>query len=205
MLRAVGSSDNSAGGKTRRSGRGAGQGRGGTGTVATSTWDPANLGTGSALSGGNLVLTCPLAGNTGGSRGTTAYSSGDRYFEVTVSGSATELVIGVGRSDATVNNPPGTTGASYGYYAPLGRGYFTGAFTFTGATYTVGDKIGVRYDGTTLTFYKNGVVQGTATPGFATPYPMAGVAAGANPRAVCTINTGGSAFSFLPSGASAWG
>lgn len=186
-------------------GRG-GRAVGGSPGAATSTWDPANLATGATLSGSNLTLTHPpAAGGTGGSRGTTAYTSGDRYFEVTVATAATELIIGIARADAGVVNPPGTTAASYGYYAPLGRGYTGGAFTFTGATYTVGDVIGVRYDGTTLTFYKNGVVQGTATPGYANPYPQAGTALGATPRPVSILNTGGSAFSFLPSGASAWG
>jgi hypothetical protein len=138
-------------------------------------------------------------------KGQTAYTpTGDLYFEVRVTGAATELMVGVGTTGTTNANPPGSNATSWSYYQ-IGRGYYNGAFTWTGTSFAVGDYIGVRFNGTTLTFYKNGVSQGTATPGRTDLKPMAGNALGATPQVVATINTGASAFQYLPSGCTAWG
>lgn len=211
MLRAVGSTTASATqGKVRNpgGGRGGGNGRGASGGGAGGgTWDPANKAAGVTLSGGNLVATLSASGGgTGGAKGTVVYSSGKRYFEVTVSAASTELAIGCANAIASTGNPPGSTTDSYGYYAPNGRGYYNGSFTFVGASYTVGDVIGVMWESGTITFYKNGTLQGSVATGITgSIYPMAGNALGATPQVVCTINTGATAFGNLPSGASAWG
>lgn len=176
----------------------------GADSTVTATWNPSDKHTNVTLSGANRVSTYASSG-AGSVRATQVYASGDKYFEITVSSAATELVIGVGTSAAALGNPPGTSTTSWGYYAPLGRGYHNGAFTFTGASYTVGDVIGVRFNGTTITWYKNGVSQGTATPGVTALYPFVGTAAGGTPNVVCTLNMGASEFKYPISGVTGWG
>jgi len=89
-------------------------------------------------------------------------STGKFYWEVKVGNIADGF--GVGISD-TPNQANGTTsGNYYVYYGADGNKDVNGSTTSYGASYTTNDIIGVAIDATSgsVTFYKNGVSQGTA-------------------------------------------
>ena len=153
---------------------------------------PTNYGSDTGAGGevrGNYATLTPLipipsgslsSGNLQYSRGSTAAhgsaassmtlpTSGKWYWEVTACASANNQDIGVAN---ILNNPqlPAASseigGGSRGDYAYRSDGnkYNNGNQGAYGATYTNGDVIGVAWnsDSGTLTFYKNGVSQGTA-------------------------------------------
>ena len=102
-------------------------------------------------------------------RGTIAVSSGKWYWEVTAGTYATANTHMIGVCDATtaISSTSWGTANCWSYYASNGNKYNAGANSSYGATYTTGDVIGVALDmdNGTLTFYKNGVSQGTAYTG----------------------------------------
>ena len=153
---------------------------------------PTNYGSDTGAGGevrGNYATLTPLipipagslsSGNLQYSRGSTAAhgsaaasmtlpTSGKWYWEVTACASANNEDIGVAN---ILNNPqlPAASseigGGSRGdyVYRSDGNKYNNGNQGAYGATYTNGDVIGVAWnsDSGTLTFYKNGVSQGTA-------------------------------------------
>jgi hypothetical protein len=67
----------------------------------------------------------------------------------------------------TLGNYPGVSATSYGYFNLNGNKYNNGSAASYGASYADNDLIGVALDmdAGTLTFYKNGVSQGTAYTG----------------------------------------
>jgi hypothetical protein len=67
----------------------------------------------------------------------------------------------------TLGNYPGVSATSYGYFNLNGNKYNNGSAVAYGASYADNDLIGVALDmdAGTLTFYKNGVSQGTAYTG----------------------------------------
>jgi len=109
------------------------------------------------LSNGNLDLTA--TGTNQAKLGTMVLpSSGKWYWEILCqSGGSGVWVLGIGNSDETNGN------SGRMFYVSDARKY-NGTFSGYGATYTVGDVIGVAVDmdAATLTFYKNGVSQGVA-------------------------------------------
>ena len=106
--------------------------------------------------------------------GTIGVSFGKWYWEVLVNTWSSDAGIGITNNPANVivgflgSN---SSGWAYSPYPIGGNGskYGNGAFVAYGATYTSGDIIGVVLDADngTLTFYKNGVSQGTAFTGLA--------------------------------------
>lgn len=92
-----------------------------------------------------------------------AMTSGKWYAEYTITTLAVAQWVGVGRNQPVAAQYNGGLSADYSY-ANDGLKYNNGATAAYGATYTSGDVIGVAYDAdnATLTFYKNGVSQGTA-------------------------------------------
>jgi hypothetical protein len=153
------------------------------------TWNPADKAAGITLSNGDLTATG--SGSTPSTRasvrGTLAHSSGVWAFDVTVDAHGQHLGIGIANSTLPMS---GTGGGSawagsdtdgIGYYADGFSAYnynASGPWQIAG-TYTVGDVVRAEVDfvGETVTFFKNGVQQGTSfSPGstfFSAPlYPV---------------------------------
>jgi len=125
-----------------------------------------------ALTNGNLTATSNSSSSYGASvLGTMAVSSGKWYWEYIVSSSivAGNKVGIVGTQfNPNFQNDSYFTYFSYGYgYQSNGQKSNNNSSSSYGASYTNGDVIGVAFDadGGTLTFYKNGVSQGTAFTG----------------------------------------
>jgi len=180
----------------------------GGGADAYSTWNPSDKDADISLSGGNLVASITAAaGSLRGTRGRDP--AGNFYFEITVGG-ATNHLVGVGSTSASLANYPGVDANARAYYSVTGEKYTSNAGAAYGATYTVGDVIGVHMNNGVLTFYKNGSSQGSAYTDLVGAaslfYPMWGPGtAGAGTR-TGTLNVGASAFTgSLPSGAAPWG
>ena len=101
--------------------------------------------------------------------GTIPMSSGKWYWEVTINGTPSNLsdYIGIVASDSGISYPTYTVPMpNQLWYRPGGTKVDGSTSSSYGATYGDGDVIGVALDldssTTTLTFYKNGVSQGTA-------------------------------------------
>jgi hypothetical protein len=146
----------------------------------------------------------------GAVRGVTGRSSGKYQVEFVVgraSGSSNDHLVGFGKSTGSLANYPGGDSDSYGYYSANGWKY-NGSGTSYGAGYGSADVIGAVYDASagTITFYKNGVSQGTAYSSVSgTLYPMWGPGTSGSGTRGCFLNTGNMAFKYPVSGASAWG
>tara|TARA_Y100000592_G_scaffold52570_1_gene83052 strand:+ start:13013 stop:16744 length:3732 start_codon:yes stop_codon:yes gene_type:complete len=98
---------------------------------------------------------------------TFAVSSGKWYWEVYIKSFTSFSTAMVGVKDITVSGHEThnfTHPSIYAYYSNTGNKYNSGNQGSYGATFTTGDIIGVALDldAGTLTFYKNGVSQGTA-------------------------------------------
>ena len=66
--------------------------------AAASTWDPATLGNGATLSGGNLVATATATAGAAYGNQSRTYGTGPWYFEVTISGVDNNQIVGLGTS-----------------------------------------------------------------------------------------------------------
>jgi hypothetical protein len=159
---------------------------------------PTNYATGTAYGIGNYATLNPLSyylsatlsnanlsvslGTTGNSRATLAPVTGKWYAEYTCTSaggySGTGLWIGSAAADFS------TPFMSVSYYSN-GQTYNNSTFSYVsyGASWTTNDLIGVAWDCDTqqVTFYKNGVSQGTLT----------------SPS--ISVTTGGAGFAFIPS------
>jgi len=123
------------------------------------------------LTQGNL-----LAGSTGATwkstRSTLGVSKGKWYWEMkaTASASSYDCQIGVGLFSLAIASFGEWSSAnpSVIYTAGSGEKILNGTTSAYGATYTVGDIIGVAFDADnlTVTFYKNGTSQGAITTGW---------------------------------------
>ncbi len=135
--------------------------------------------TGSTLSNGNLDVVTPTTGtgktNYGEVTATIGVSSGKWYWEVlTVAFSGTKShVIGID-SDANASGTNGLieAGNRYSYASFNGNKYSGATGSSYGATYDIGDIVGVALDldSGSITFYKNGVSQGVAFTGLSGAY-----------------------------------
>jgi hypothetical protein len=116
---------------------------------------------GNTLSGANLNISSPSS-TAPMTRGTIGVSSGKWYWEVTYTTAGTSS-IGIASQDGSNTSSVGQNTYSWGYLNDA-RKYFNSSATAYGASYTTNDVIGVALDmdAGTLTFYKNGVSQGTA-------------------------------------------
>jgi hypothetical protein len=108
---------------------------------------------GSTWSGGNLNFSLP--NSTNNAQGTMSVTSGKWYWEVVYSSGA--------QSTGVQEIGLRTRWTSGVVYAPDGTKYVNGTSSAYGAAYVVGDIIGVALDmdGSTVTFYKNNVSQGS--------------------------------------------
>ena len=102
----------------------------------------------------NTVQTYPFASSTIG------FSSGKWYCEFLREANAVTGGVGIFGTDLTGNGDPTTRYT----YERTGSKYNNASYTSYGASWGVGDVIGIAYDGSTgnVVYYKNGVSQGTA-------------------------------------------
>ena len=145
---------------------------------------PTNYGTNAELGGevrGNYATLNPLTGpetstpidgnlrpsDDGAAISTIGMSYGKWYAEMTVVAVGTLSDFGVHTGETFfLNGYVGRTASGYSYSSD-GKKYNDGTGANYGATYTSGDIIGCAFDADdgTVTFYKNGVSQGTAFTG----------------------------------------
>lgn len=150
----------------------------GAGTV---TWNVNDKGTNLTLSGGNLIATKSGSSVTQATvRATHGYSSGRRYFEVVMAGTAASPFseIGILRETDALPNYLDLAANAYCYYQETGSKYNNAVGAAYGAPYADGDVIGVdlNMDAGTLEFFKNNVSQGIAYTGLSgTFYPATAV------------------------------
>ena len=144
-----------------------------------------------SLTNGNLDFT--TSGNDGCLlESTIAMSSGKFYFEVVYSASGTGQLAGIRKPGARNYND------SY-IYVGTGNKYTDGGSSASyGATLAHGDVIGTAFDATngTLTFYKNGVSQGTAFTGISGTYSFFVGSFGTAPTGI--VNFGQRPFAYTP-------
>ena len=141
-------------------------------TVANyAVWNAVAAGIDSVIDNGNLRISYGSAATRTGTAATIGMTTGKFYWEVTVISSSANDDQEIGISNTTANSSVSSGIGYYPGYTANGWGYegtgnkITGAVaTAYGATYTVGDVIGVAFDATagSLTFYKNNVSQGVA-------------------------------------------
>jgi hypothetical protein len=114
------------------------------------------------LTNGNLDASVPAQAGLPIALGTLVMPSGKWYWEVTITSGGAQMV-GIADSTAGGANSSYTTANGWYYYSG-GQRYTNNTPVNYGATYTVGDIIGVALDmdAGTLVFYKNGASQGTA-------------------------------------------
>ncbi len=176
---------------------------GGTFTCTTyATWNPADADASISFSGGNLTITSTTA-SWASARATIGKSSGKWYWEVhstTANGSGV-VMVGIATSGAGLNTYGGHDAFGYAY-EDLGYKWHSNSAVAYGTFYT-SQTVGVALDmdGGTLTYYLNGVSQGTAYTGISgTFYPIGSVVTGAVTGAL-TANFGATAFSYtVPTG-----
>jgi len=136
----------------------------GGGATTYGAFDPANKYSIWTLSGGDLTATAS-SGDYGIAKATIGQSTGSWYveFHVTTGGSGK---IGIAKSTTVLHGALGNDPDSYAYQED-GQMKNNGATYSSGATFTAGDYIGMNYDAGagTLSFYKNGALQGTPATG----------------------------------------
>ena len=141
------------------------------------TLNPLAKGPNTTLSNGNLEQTTTSSG--GCVLGTFGMSSGKWYWEALNGTSGNNGGYGIALSDIDLSGYPGQQANAWSYIYD-GNKYNNNSGASYGSSFTAGDIIGVAFDADngTLTFYKNGVSQGTAFTGLTSgPYlPLMGAA-----------------------------
>lgn len=167
------------------------------------TWNPADKSANITLSNGNLTATVGILG--GLVRSVLSTSSLARYFEVTVDTlTAIRINIGVANASAATALTSPSTNDVLAYQSDGATAFIVknNVNVATVATFTVGDKIGVLYDSafSTVTFYKNGVLQYQATNANVPTGALfpATIFATAGTAGATTTNFGATAFTYLP-------
>lgn len=159
----------------------------------TGTWNPADKAAVVTLSGSNLIASCsPAFDNYGLVRGTVSKAAGVWAFEITVGTITQGSYIGIATSGQSLTVSPGSTSTAW-VYRHDGYLFFNSTYIQC-ASYAGGSKIGVVFDGdaNTISFYKNGVFQGSFSGVTGTVYPLVGSHAGFGGAQVFTANFAGS-------------
>jgi hypothetical protein len=174
-------------------------------SLAGVTWNPSDKSVDVTLSGGNLIATRSSTStgvNDVQARANTGRTSGG-YFEIvfsTVVGGAHNPGIGLGNLSQSVNDYPGHTANSIGWFA---NGFFRGPTGVQSApSFVVGDVIGCELTASSAKFYKNGtlVVTESSLP-TGTLYPIISVASVTDAG---TANFGATDMAYLPTGVVSW-
>lgn len=164
---------------------------------AAGTFDPSY--SSNTLSNGNL--TASATGPFYSSLGTIGITSGIRVFEITLGGSSSDysFFVGVGNRSMNLNSFTGSDANGWGYFSLNGNKYNGSGGVGYGASYVIGNIIGVKLDlgAGTLTLYKNGTSQGTAFTGLSgTFYPAVTLRENAGGSLTATANFGATAFTY---------
>jgi hypothetical protein len=178
--------------------------------TAANGWNPSDKSASVTLTQSNRTET--TSGAIASVRGVTSHTGSGKYqVEWLVIGLDETILVGFGRSTASLSNFPGNDANGFGYYGPNGNKYNGSGAVAYGAAYAVGDYIqGVIDFGTNeMTLYKNGVSQGIAFSGSsissAALFPMVGSGtSGAGIRGT-TINCGQRPFRYPIAGCTVWG
>lgn len=147
-------------------------------TLTTSIFKPTTLwsrGDKASIVTLNAARTIAFVGSGSGSiRAEDYVSAGKHQIEFVVGADTSSSAIGVGTSLATLAARVGDTTNSWAYRGN-GQKALTGVSSAYGASYAVGDVIGMVYDNGTITMYKNGTSQGVLISGLTDPVaPMYG-------------------------------
>lgn len=164
---------------------------------AAGTFDPSY--SSNTLTNGNL--TANTTGPFYSSLGTIGITSGIRVFEVTLAGNSYDysFFVGVGNRSMNLNSFTGSDANGWGYFSLNGNKYNGSGGVAYGASYVIGNVMGIKLDlgAGTLTFYKNGVSQGTAFTGLSgTFYPAVTLRENASLALSLTANFGATAFTY---------
>lgn len=173
--------------------------------AVTGDWSSTDKYSGITISGDNVSATMPTTATACIARGNTAWSSGDKYFEVSVTSGTAGLQIGLAISSVALTSTLGTNGNDSVGYRQNGTVWLASTNLGTFASYTAGDIIGVRWNGSRFYFYKNGTAQTNYShPNIANKqYIPSGGIDGSTGTRVLVLDTK-SPFANLPSGPSAW-
>ena len=137
------------------------------------TWNLLDQGTDQQVTDNNLTSFSTVSG-WHYQRATVGVTSGKWYWESTTSVTSGTYYVLVGLASYSSPNNNGHMGAnagnvySYGYASNTGNKHNNGSSVAYGSAFqTIGDVVGIAFDADagTLTFYKNGVSQGTAYTG----------------------------------------
>lgn len=154
---------------------------GGGSAPAAFTWSGSDKSSLLTLSGGDLTVTHDASNARGLVRSSAGVSSGKWYWEVKATASMpnTYEISAITKSTVATNVQPGSSADGYEYNGINGNKYHNGSGTGYGATYGVGDVIGIAFDADagTLEFFKNNTTQGVAFTGIAagTWYPTSSI------------------------------
>jgi hypothetical protein len=129
------------------------------------TWNPLDKSGSATYSNGNLDAFTGASGY-GTTRGTIAISSGKWYWECTFNSTdaSNDCYFGILDITGSLADNLGGNAKGYAYWAFNGNKANNGSYSAYGSSYVPGDVIGValNLDAGSITFYKNGVSQGTA-------------------------------------------
>jgi hypothetical protein len=172
--------------------------------TAFAWWNPSDKAATISLSNGNLTAT--TTSSVSQVRSTISVNNGKWYWEIHVDlNTARALGIGIARATSSLTTFPGGDATSWAYYS-LSAGqtlkYNNGVGALYGIAYFTGDTIGVALDmdAGTLTFYVNGVSQGTAYSGLSGAM-YAVVGSGGLDSQIATANFGQTPFRYsVPTG-----
>jgi len=177
------------------------------------TWNPSDAQPAAwSFSGGDLIATVASGGAFCSVRATSAVdaATADHYFEVDITSSVGEALVGVCSASAPLDGTGFWSVADgWGYYYG-GLIYNNGASASYGSGYGT-DRIGVHLKAGKLYFLVNGVYQNSGDPGAGTGYAYSGLTGNVYP-ALAFFYTGDSATGAftaadlidLPAGADAW-
>jgi hypothetical protein len=168
-------------------------------TANYATWNPLDhFSTNVDFSNANLKYTVPAGtySNGGVATSTITMTSGKWYCEMTVLSAAN--MVGIAKLPRANMRFLGDDVTGYGYYTNGGKYNGSGLVSY-GASFTTNDVIGVALDldAGTLTFYKNGVSQGTAFTGLSGEFVFATGNAFQNTQ-ITAVNFGQQPFAYTP-------
>ena len=134
------------------------------------TANPLDQNGGMTFSEGNLSVASTSA-SWRSTRGTLGMTAGKYYWEVkavNTSGSLLDMAVGVADFSLAIPSEWSSENPSLAYTGGSGDKQLNGVQTSYGATYDVGDIIGVAFDADNLTveFFKNGTSQGSISTGW---------------------------------------
>jgi hypothetical protein len=134
------------------------------------TKNPLDQNGGMTFSEGNLTVASTSA-SWRSTRGTLGVTQGKWYYEVkavNTGGANLDMMVGWGDFEIAIPSEFSSSNPALTYTAGSGNKQLNGVNTSYGATYNVGDIIGVAFDADNLTveFFKNGTSQGSISTGW---------------------------------------